>query len=113
MKVISFIKNTGMAGVIAIVISILFVVTSVHAATTISTSVITGGSLNASTTLAVDSAATLYSTLNVTGLTTVVNASSTLHTNSGVSWLDGNVNFNGFATTTAATGNIATEGDIT
>lgn len=31
----------------------------------------------------------------------------------GISYLDGNVQFNGYATTTAASGNFATEGDIT
>lgn len=70
------------------------------AATTISTNIQTDGTLSV----------TGISTL--TGLTTLVNASSTQITNSGIAWLNGNVNINGFATTTAATGAFATQGAI-
>ncbi|KKW44689.1 MAG: hypothetical protein UY94_C0016G0007, partial [Parcubacteria group bacterium GW2011_GWA2_56_21] len=75
MKGISVFRRDGVLPVtIAVVVSVLFVVGSVSGATTISTDITTGGNVNATGTLAV----------------------------TGVSSLYGNVNFNGFATTTAA-----------
>lgn len=64
---------------------LLFGVIAVQAATTISTDIVTGGSVNATSTLAVGSVATIY----------------------------GNLVVNGNATTTAASGNFATAGTIT
>ena len=116
--------------VVAVVISLLFVVASVHAATTISTDILTGGNVNATGTLAVTGVSSLYGNLNINGFATTTAASGNFATQGNVTtvghiWASstlavtgvtshyGNVNFNGFATTTVATGNIATAGDVT
>ncbi len=69
-------------------LGVLLVVSSVSAATTISTSISTGG------------------TLTVTGLSSLGFASTTVLTTTG------NLVVNGFATTTASNGNIATAGTL-
>ena len=88
---ISKLKSQTMPILVAIVIALLFVVTSVHAATTLSTSIDTGGKLT------------------VTG---AIGASSTAAI-SGITTIYGNLNINGYATTTAASGNFATLGTLT
>ncbi len=84
-------EKTGVMRSVALslVFSTLFIAVSVGAATTISTNITTGG------------------TLNVTGLSTLVYASST-----GQS-LTGNLTVGGRATTTGSSGNIETAGTLT
>jgi len=77
------------------------------------------GTIVASSTLQVTGATTLFSTLNVTGATalastldvtgktTLANASTTMLSSTGNVWV------NGFATTTASNGDIATQGALT
>ena len=62
-------------------------------------------SLRASSTLMVTDAATLYSTLNVTGLTTLANASTTNVSASNALWVGGNA-------TTTSTGAISTQSTL-
>ena len=139
MKVISMFRKGGVVPVtIAATISLFLVVSIVQATTTISTDITTGGALSvgttatltgavaASSTLQVTGNQTNYGTLtvsgtgattlggalSVTGATTLANASTTQISASGIAWLNGNVNFGGFATTTAATGAFATQGAI-
>src|SRR3989338_1460596 len=138
-KVISMFRKGGVVPVtIAATISLFLVVSIVQATTTISTDITTGGALSvgttatltgavaASSTLQVTGAQTNYGTLtvsgtgatalggalSVTGATSLANASTTQVSASGIAWLNGNVNFGGFATTTAATGAFATQGAI-
>ena len=110
--VISSIRGSQFVSMTAAVVAGTFLVVSlVNASTTISTDITTGGSVYASSTLAVTGAATFFSpitgalaasstfqvtgnqtdygTLTVVGKTTMGNASSTLLSNSGVSWLNG------------------------
>lgn len=90
MKRFSFIKDGGwLTMTIAVVVGVFTVVGAAQAVTTISTNVDTGG------------------TLNVTGLSTLTNASTTILSTTG------NFMVNGFATTTASNGNIATAGTLT
>lgn len=90
MKSFAFIKDGGwLTMTIAVVLGVMLVVGFVQAATTISTNVDTGG------------------TLNVTGLSTLTNASTTILSTTG------NFMVNGFATTTASSGNFATAGTLT
>ncbi|MBI5457032.1 hypothetical protein HY969_04825 [Candidatus Kaiserbacteria bacterium] len=77
MKYLSFIRESGWAIPLAVIVSVFGVVTMVQAATTISTNISTGGTLavtgasTLSSTLAVTGAATLSSTLAVTGASTL------------------------------------------
>jgi len=105
--VISFITSSQVATVVAATIAgVFFITVAVEAATTISTDVITGGGIYASSTAQIDgnttlSSATLSSTLSVTGLTSLGKATSTML--SGYS-----AYFGGSATTT-----ISTAGSVT
>jgi len=75
--------------IVSVLAGVLFVTMAVNASTTISTNVSTGG------------------TLDVTGLTTLANASTTRIS------LTSNLMVNGMATTTGSTGAIATQGNLT
>ncbi|MDO8522493.1 MAG: hypothetical protein Q7S08_04425, partial [bacterium] len=113
MKVISMFRKEGIVPVtIAATIAFFLVVSIVQATTTISTDITTGGALSVGTTATLTGAVAAGSTLSVTGATTLANASTTQISASGISWLNGNVNFGGFATTTALTGAFATRGAI-
>lgn len=81
-------KNPFLTTVLSVVLSVMVIVSGVSAATTISTNINTGG------------------TLDVTGKATLANASTTMLTSTGNVWV------NGYATTTASNGNIATAGNI-
>ena len=81
-------KNRFLTLTLSVVLSVLVIVSVVSAATTISTNIDTGG------------------TLNVTGKTTLTNASTTMISSTGDLWV------NGYATTTASNGNIDTAGNI-
>jgi hypothetical protein len=68
MKGISIFRRDGVLPVtIAVVASMFFVVMSASASTTISTNISTGGNVNATGTLQVTGATTLYDTLTLTG----------------------------------------------
>ena len=67
-------KSQTASVIVSAVISILFVVASVHAATTVSTSVTTGGSLFATSTLNVSGLSTLSAGFVSVGSSTVVGA---------------------------------------
>src|SRR3989344_3134449 len=86
----SFIKDGGwLTMTLAVLVSVFFVVMAVEAAATISTNVNAGG------------------TLTVSGHSSLATASSTITSQTG------NFMVNGFATTTASNGNIATAGTLT
>src|SRR3989344_2748650 len=125
--------------ILAVVFGVLLISLVVNAASTISTNIETGGTLSVtgastltgltsmiqasstrfsvhdtayfggSATSTFDSAGnlTVIGTLGVTGKTTLANASSTITSQTG------NFMVNGFATTTASDGNIATAGTLT
>jgi len=80
--------------VLAVVLSVFFIVIAVDASSTISTNVSTDGNL------------TVTGTTDLTGLTTLVNASTTVISTTGDLFVGGN------ATTTGSSGNIATEGTL-
>src|SRR3989344_5342720 len=80
--------------VLSVIFGVLFISLVANAVTTISTNITTDGN------------ATITGTLGVTGVTTLVNASSSVTSQTG------NFMVNGFATTTAANGNIATAGTL-
>lgn len=127
-----FSRRSPLSVILSVIISVLLVVGVVEAATTISTNIVTGGTLNvtglstfiqaSSTRMSVhdtayfggtatstfDSAGnlTVVGTLDVTGLTTLVNASTTRISTTGDLYI------NGFATTTGSNGNFATEGTL-
>lgn len=89
-RVFGMFANRSVISVIAtVILSVMLIAAIVEAATTISTNISTGG------------------TLNVTGLTTLGFASSTTQS------LTGNLIVNGYATTTGASGNFATQGTLT
>ena len=127
-----FYKNKNFVSILlSVVLSFAFVAVAAYGATTIGTNVNTGGTLTvtgnsvfstASSTGTVkfstinsdtgaisfgDENLTTTGTLNVSGLTTLGNASTTILS------LTGNLLVNGFATTTASNGNIDTEGSLT
>lgn len=91
---------------VSVLAAIGLIALSVSAATTISTNISTGGTLSVTGASTLTGAATLSSTLNVTGLATLGNASTTILSTTG------NFMVNGFATTTASNGNIATAGTL-
>jgi len=91
-----FYKNKNFISILlSVVLSFAFVAVAAYAATTIGTNVNTGGTLTvtgavaASSTLQVTGATTLYSTLNVTGLSTLGNATSSMLSVTGMTYLDG------------------------
>lgn len=81
---------------LSVFVSFVFVFAVTFAASTISTNISTGGTLTVSDTSALTGAVTMSSTLGVTGKTTLVNASSTMLTVSGNTYI---------ATTTLTGGN--------
>ena len=86
----TFIKNSQWLSMTAAVVAgVLFVTMAVNASTTISANIATGGSVFATSTVVADGAITGYSTLDITGLTKLVNASTTQISNSGLSWFTG------------------------
>lgn len=89
MKTFLSLKQNKVAFSLSIIVAVFFVVSIASAVTTITTNIDTAG------------------TLNVSGLSTLANASSTLFSSSG------NFMVNGYATTTASNGNIATAGSLT
>lgn len=135
-------KGQFLSYVSAVLLSVFLVAAAVFGATTISTNITTDGTLSvsdiatfsaqvrASSTVLATGAVNFYSTLAVTGNSSVnglatttgatgdfntmgaMNASSSVAV-SGTTWLYGNLNFGGFATGTVANGNIATRGAIT
>ena len=72
---------------LSVFVSFVFVFAVTYAATTISTNISTGGTLTVSDTSTLTGAVTMSSTLGVTGKTTLVNASSTMMTVSGNTYL--------------------------
>ena len=95
-RVFGVFANRSVISVIAsVVLSVLLIAAIVEASTTISTNVSTDGNL------------TVTGTASVTGLTTLVFASSTTQS------LTGNLLVNGYATTTGSSGNFATAGTLT
>ena len=72
---------------LSVFVSFVFVFAVTYAATTISTNINTGGTLTVSDTSTLTGAVTMSSTLGVTGKTTLVNASSTMLTVSGNTYL--------------------------
>ncbi len=101
------------------VLSFFLVAGVLYSATTIGSNITTAGTLSVTDTstltgaVTTGAALTVGTTLTVTGNTTLANASSTVLTVSGASYLVGNTSFNGFATTTASTGAFATAGHST
>ncbi len=95
-------KNRMFASVLlSVVLTFMFVFAVAYSATTISTSINTGG------TLAVSGTSALTGAVTITGLTTMNgNASTTILSTTG------NLLINGWATTTGSNGNIATEGTL-
>ena len=89
---------------LSVILTFAFVFAAAYSATTISTSITTAG----------DITTTGSGSLTVAGNTTMVNASTTAAlTVAGISYLKGDVQFNGFATTTGLSGNFATKGTLT
>ena len=72
---------------LSVFVSFVFVFVVTYAATTISTNINTGGTLTVTDTSTLTGAVTMSSTLDVTGKTTLVNASSTMLTVSGNTYL--------------------------
>lgn len=72
---------------LSVFVSFVFVFAVTFAATTISTNINTGGTLTVSDTSTLTGAVTMSSTLGVTGKTTLVNASSTMLTVSGNTYI--------------------------
>src|SRR3989338_3645732 len=72
---------------LSVFVSFVFVFAVTYAATTISTNISTGGTLTVSDTSTLTGAVTMSSTLGVTGKTTLVNASTTMLTVSGNTYL--------------------------
>jgi len=72
---------------LSVFVSFVFVFAVTYAATTISTNISTGGTLTVSDTSTLTGAVTMSSTLGVTGKTTLVNASTTMLTISGNTYL--------------------------
>ena len=72
---------------LSVFVSFVFVFAVTYAATTISTNISTGGTLSVTDTSTLTGAVTMSSTLDVTGKTTLVNASSTMLTVSGNTYL--------------------------
>src|SRR3989338_2131971 len=72
---------------LSVFVSFVFVFAVTYAATTISTSISTCGTLTVSDTSTLTGAVTMSSTLGVTGKTTLVNASTTMLTVSGNTYL--------------------------
>ncbi len=118
-KVFSFIERGPLQIVASTVAAMIVTVGVVSAATTISTNISTGGTLSVTglSTLVAGSinqaSSTVVGAWTVTGATSLANASTTQITNSGISWLNGDIMVNGFATTTAATGAFAIQGALT
>ena len=92
--------------------------------TSLASLTVTGGNILIPAAYAIDTAAggilnigtTTATTINIgrTGQVVAIlsNASTTQVSASGIAWLNGNVNFGGFATTTATTGAFATQGAV-
>lgn len=91
--------------VLSVFVSFIFVFVVTYAATTISTNISTGGTLTVTDTSTLTGAVTMSSTLNVTGLTTLANATTTNVSISNALWVGGN------ATTTSA-GAISTQSTL-
>ncbi len=108
-KISAFYKKQGLfpQTIISIILSVLFVVTVVQAATTISTNISTGGTLSVTGASTLTGNVTAAGTLAVTGLTSMVQASSTR-----LSVFD-TAYFGGTATTTiSSAGNVSVAGTL-
>lgn len=78
--VISFIREAHWGSMaVAVVAGVLFVTMVANATTTISTDIVTGGGVYATSSANIDGAVTLGSTLSVAGNVTVTGASKTLN----------------------------------
>ena len=113
-KSFSFLKDGGWLTItLATLVSVFFVMTAVNAATTITTSIDTGG------TLTVTGASTLTGAITTAGAVTLGDASSDAIIVTGNAsttnalTVAGIFYVNGFATTTASNGNFATAGSLT